>query len=155
MSFIVLADHDDTRGSATVDAFMGAGHAVACFADARQVLEAIRFRLPHLVVLDADLPGSGMAAILHAVRREQRLVTLPVMLLAARSAIDGGRHGLFREADAVLVKPAPADALVRQAERLIRQAASDRAGMERIADDNGWGARLPESRPADASMRFC
>ncbi|MDD2922467.1 MAG: response regulator [Anaerolineales bacterium] len=72
--------------------------------------------VPHLVVLDINLPGASGAQILHFIRADARLNTTRVILATAniRQAED-----LQDEADIVLLKPVSIGQLRDLAERLI------------------------------------
>jgi CheY-like chemotaxis protein len=70
--------------------------------DGSQALERLKEVVPHLLVLDINLPGVSGAEILHAVRSTERLGAVRVILATADSR---QAHDLQDKADIVLLKP--------------------------------------------------
>ena len=73
------------------------------------------------VVLDIMLPGRDGLSILNQLR--ERKISVPVILLTARSALDERLDGLNRGADDYLTKPFYIEELIARLHALIRRAA--------------------------------
>ncbi len=56
MARIILAEDDEIIADLAVDALMSAGHAIAHFDNGRDALEAVKFRVPDLLILDCNMP---------------------------------------------------------------------------------------------------
>lgn len=155
MALIVLAEDDELSAAATVDALMGAGHAVAHFTDGAQAIEAIKFRHPHLVILDCNMPGLGGIETLRILRQGEGLISLPVLMLTGRETLADQQIARFEGANAYLVKPVAPEELVFQAEALIRIARASHASVEEIEDRTRQRASPRLIGPAGAKRMFC
>lgn len=77
------------------------GFEVEIAGNGEEGLEAIRRRLPDVVLLDLDLPKVSGISLLKTVRNRQRSKSLPIVILTG-----GGKRRLLREAkhsDAIFV----------------------------------------------------
>jgi DNA-binding response OmpR family regulator len=155
MALIVLAEDDALSAAATIDTLMGAGHAVAHFTDGAQAIEAIRFRLPHLAILDCNMPGLGGIEALRMIRQGEGLVSLPVLMLTARETLADQQIARFEGANAYLVKPATADELLWQVNELIRVARLRAPSLEECEDASDRRGRPRLIGPAGVARRFC
>ncbi|ANY21270.1 Alkaline phosphatase synthesis transcriptional regulatory protein PhoP [Tsuneonella dongtanensis] len=155
MSLIVLAEDDEISAATTIDALAKAGHAVAHFTDGLQAIEAVRFRLPHLLILDCNMPRLSGIEALRIVRQGEGLVSLPVLMLTGRETLADQQIARFEGANAYLVKPATPEDIVYQAEKLIHLAALRGPSMEELAEENDRRARMRLVGPANAARRFC
>lgn len=151
MSFIVLAEDDELSAAATIEALMSAGHAVAHFTNGRQALEAIRFRLPHLVILDCAMPVMSGIELLRVLRREDGLVSLPVLMLTARDTGADEQIATFEGASDYLSKPVEPERLLIHVEDLIAGARPPQHPLTGTLID--VAPRRP--RPAGPVRRFC
>ena len=119
MSRIIIAEDDELCARIAVDALMDAGHAVAQFPDGQQALAAMRFRLPHLVILDCVMPVLNGIDTLRLMRQDPTLWSLPVMMLTARTGESDEQIARYEGANVYLGKPFDPDDLVVQVEALI------------------------------------
>ncbi len=119
MSRIILAEDDDIAARIAVDALMAAGHAVAHFPDGEQALCAARFRLPHLLILDCEMPVLNGIDTLRMIRQDPDLFGVPIMMLTARTGPGDEEIARYEGAHAYLGKPFDPDELVVHAESLI------------------------------------
>jgi len=119
MSRIILAEDDDIAARIAVDALMTAGHAVAHFPDGKQALAAIRFRLPHLLILDCEMPVLNGIDTLRMIRQDPDLFGVAIMMLTARTGPGDEDIARYEGAHAYLGKPFDPDELVVHAEALI------------------------------------
>lgn len=109
--------------------FESAGYAVTMAANGEAGIAAIRRELPDLVSLDLMMPGQGGVRLLQELRQDPQLAGTRVMVV---SAIDDEtyRHAMalvrlgagdsFSPAEGYVAKPPTADAILREAERILR-----------------------------------
>jgi PAS domain S-box-containing protein len=110
---IVLAD-DNSDMRRYVGGLLAPRYHVESVADGEQALVAIRRRRPELVLSDVMMPRLDGFGLLKALRTDERLRDLPVILLSARSGEDSRIEGLGSGADDYLVKPfTPRELLAR------------------------------------------
>ena len=110
-------------------AVQGMGFSFAC--DGREGLRAVRERKPDLVILDIMLPGMDGHEVLGAIRRDQAISSVPVIMLTARGE-DGDRiRGLDEGADDYLPKPFNLRELLSRIQAVLRRC--------RPADSSGTG----------------
>jgi two-component system response regulator AdeR len=84
--------------------------------DGSQALVRLSQIIPHLVVLDINLPGASGTEILHSIRADSRLDSTRVILATADSHM---ADELREKADIVLLKPISIAQLRDLARRLI------------------------------------
>jgi two-component system response regulator MprA len=88
------------------------GYAVVTAADGGEALAAVERSVPDVVVLDVAMPGPDGLAVCRRLRSKG--LSLPILLLTARDAVDDRVAGLDAGADDYVVKPfAPAELLAR------------------------------------------
>lgn len=103
-----------------------AGHSVRLAGDARQALEAVKERLPDLVLLDWMLPGESGLQLARRWRSEERTRALPIIMLTARAQEDDRVAGLDAGADDYLVKPFSTKELLARVRAVLRRRAPER-----------------------------
>ncbi|MHB8815051.1 MAG: ATP-binding protein [Steroidobacteraceae bacterium] len=92
---------------------------VETVADGEQALASIRRECPDLVLSDVMMPHMDGLALLKALRADERLRNIPVMLLSARAGEEARLEGLDAGADDYLIKPFSArELLARVSARL-------------------------------------
>ena len=88
------------------------GYAVEAAADGGAALASVERLVPDLLVLDVAMPGLDGLAVSRALRR--RGLSVPILMLTARDAVEDRIAGLDSGADDYLVKPfAPGELLAR------------------------------------------
>lgn len=90
--------------------------------------QAIRERLPDLVILDWMLPDRAGIELLRELRGGERTRSLPVILLTARSAESDKVAGLDAGADDYVVKPFSPRELVSRVRAVFRRRAPEKSG---------------------------
>jgi CheY-like chemotaxis protein len=114
---VVAEDHDDIR-YVLKRSLERAGHRVVAAADGRTALEVIREHQPDLVVTDVDMPNMTGLDLCRAIRADDALRHIPVVL-ASGSLIPGDSRAEDAGASAMLLKPfAPAQLLALIAQLL-------------------------------------
>lgn len=104
MAMIVLAeDHDDIRYAVT-RALQRAGHEVLATADGLSALDAIRQHRPDVVVTDVDMPRMTGLELCRAIRADDALRHIPVVL-ASGSLLPGDTRAAEVGASDTLLKP--------------------------------------------------
>lgn len=113
----ILVCDDEPSLRELVRAVLGGDYAFIEVADGHQALALTRELRPDLVVLDLMLPGLSGIEVLAAIRADDELRSLPVLVVtawshAAASAIEAG-------ADRFVAKPFEPDELSAAAEELL------------------------------------
>ena len=85
-------------------------------ADGAAALEAVRERVPDLVLTDVMMPRLDGFELLKALRSDERTATIPVIMLSARAGEESRVEGLEAGADDYLVKPFSARELLARIE---------------------------------------
>ena len=81
------------------------GHTVSVARDGIAALEAIRRDRPDLVLLDVMMPGMSGFDVCQAVRADESLATVKIVLLTAKGRETDTTKGLALGADAYITKP--------------------------------------------------
>ena len=119
---LVIDDHADMR--AYLRSLLSPHYSVDIAEDGQSGLETAR-RLasegcpPDLVVSDVMMPGLDGFAFCHALKEDEALGHIPVVLLTARGDEESKLEGLGEGADDYLAKPFSADELLARCENLI------------------------------------
>jgi len=85
-----------------------------------------------LVILDLMLPGLSGLELLKALRKKQ--ITVPVLILTARSQLDQKVMGLDAGADDYLTKPFAIEELLARVRALLRRGFGEAAGVLQVDD---------------------
>src|SRR5690606_28944874 len=89
--------------------------------DGRAALAVMRDVMPDVVVTDVMMPWMDGYDLLTAIRKDDELADVPVILLTARGELDARIEGLTRGADAYLAKPFEPLELAVQIDALLAQ----------------------------------
>jgi DNA-binding response OmpR family regulator len=81
------------------------GHRVSVARDGEAALEAIRAQRPDLVVLDVMMPGRSGFEVCQAVRADESLAAVKILMLSAKGRDTDLAKGQALGADAYLTKP--------------------------------------------------
>ncbi len=103
-SRILLAD-DNADMREYVQRLLGEEYEVVAVADGESALKIASERRPDLILSDVMMPGLDGFALLRAVRADDTLKRIPVILLSARAGEESRIEGLDAGADDYLVKP--------------------------------------------------
>ncbi len=101
---ILLAD-DNADMRYYLERLLGQQYEVESLADGFSALRAARERTPDLVLTDVMMPGLDGFGLLKALRSDDRLKTVPVIILSARAGEEARVEGMEAGADDYLVKP--------------------------------------------------
>jgi len=100
---VVADDNADMRGY--LGRILGEQYEVETFADGATALARIQSVPPDLVLADVMMPTLDGFGLLAGIRRDERLRSLPVVLLSARAGEESRIEGLDAGADDYIVKP--------------------------------------------------
>ena len=95
------------------------GYAVTAVGDGGAALTQVERSLPDVIVLDVAMPGLDGLAVTRRLRAKG--LTVPILLLTARDAIEERVAGLDAGADDYLVKPFDANELTARIRALLRR----------------------------------
>ena len=153
---ILLAD-DNSDMREYVRRLLAANYEVEAVADGEAALQAARERPPDLVLSDVMMPKLDGFGLLKALREDESLVTIPVILLSARAGEEARVEGMEAGADDYLIKPFSARELLarvrahlemtslrreaemalRHSEKLFRELADNAPLIIWMTDDQG------------------
>jgi PAS domain S-box-containing protein len=114
-SRILLAD-DNADMREYVRRLLGGQYEVEAVADGEAALNAVRESAPDLVLTDVMMPKLDGLGLLRELRADERLKTVPVILLSARAGEEARVEGMEAGADDYLVKPFSARELLARVE---------------------------------------
>jgi PAS domain S-box-containing protein len=153
---ILLAD-DNSDMRAYVRRLLATNYDVEAVADGEAALQAARECPPDLVLSDVMMPKLDGFGLLRALREDERLATIPVILLSARAGEEARVEGMEAGADDYLIKPfsarellarirahlemtrlrREAEVALRHSEKLFRELADDAPLIVWMTDDHG------------------
>jgi CheY-like chemotaxis protein len=116
---ILCADDDEDILSLVALRLRRAGYAVVQAHDGGEALELVRSRRPAVAVLDVMMPRLTGHEVLAAIRADDELRELKVVLLSARVQEADIERGMEAGADAYLAKPFRAEELLEQVKVLV------------------------------------
>ena len=126
---VLLAD-DNAEMRSFIRRLLAQHYDVEVVADGRAALEAMRRHRPNLVITDLVMPNVDGIALVKAVRADESLRTLPVIVVTERGELDSRVEGLEAGADDYLIKPfSPRELLARV--RAVFELARMREAVER------------------------
>src|SRR5881392_3319580 len=116
----VLLVDDDARILRMLERTLAAeGYDVSVAVDGGAALVHIERSLPDLIVLDVAMPGLDGLAVTRRLRA--KALSVPILLLTARDALEDRVAGLDAGADDYLVKPFEAEELTARLRALLRR----------------------------------
>lgn len=151
---ILLVEDDNLLAGGIVSALKRHGFAVHHVATGASALTCIKAEPPDIVVLDLGLPDVDGLDLLRRVRQQK--LTLPILILTARDALDMKVKGLDLGADDYLTKPFELDELLarlRVLERRLGNAASAEIIIGPVTLNTATYKLVIEGRETQLSMR--
>lgn len=103
------------------------------FLEGRSFLEAVRRRLPRLILLDQMLPGISGGELLKQIRGDQRTRNIPVIMLTARDSELDKVRSLDAGADDYVVKPFGIMELLSRIRAVLRRSEGEKDSEKLIA----------------------
>ena len=102
---VLCADDDEDILALVALRLARAGYEVVTAGDGASALDAARERRPAVAILDVMMPRLGGIDVVQAMRADEELSGVKVILLSARVQDADRQRGLDAGADAYLVKP--------------------------------------------------
>jgi signal transduction histidine kinase/DNA-binding response OmpR family regulator len=138
---LVVDDEEEVRRYLTE--VLAPRYAVEAAADGEEGLELARETRPDLVISDVVMPGRDGYELCRALRADERLRALPIILLTVQGEQEDRMEGLREGADAYLTKPFRPEELRQRVENLIgiRRYLRSRGGEESPPDTSEGRAR--------------
>jgi PAS domain S-box-containing protein len=118
---ILLAD-DNSDMREYVGRLLSGQYQVEAATDGQQALRAARAHPPDLVLSDVMMPRLDGFGLLKALRADERLKTVPVILLSARAGEEASVEGIESGADDYLIKPFSARELLARVDGHLKMA---------------------------------
>ena len=129
---ILIAEDSPTQSLLLRSVLEGAGFRVHAATDGRAALDHLRAHLPHLLISDVTMPGMDGYELCRAIRADQRLEGLPVLLLTGLADEEKVLTGLEAGADAFISKPFDNARLLERVGDLL----GDGGSASRVGDDD-------------------
>jgi two-component system alkaline phosphatase synthesis response regulator PhoP len=131
---LILVVEDDEKTAASLALYLEHdGFRVVHASDGRRALELAARERPDLVLLDLLLPQIGGMEVCRQLRRA---MTVPIIILTARSSENDKLEGLDNGADDYVTKPFSPRELVARVRAVLRRTAATDAGEERLRHDD-------------------
>ena len=119
---VLLADDNADMRDYVTRLLRAQGYAVTAVSDGEAALARAREAAPDLILSDVMMPNLDGYGLLRAVRDDQSLAGVPVVLLSARAGEEARVEGLDAGADDYLVKPFSARELIARVNANIQMA---------------------------------
>ena len=151
---VLVVDDDDASRGLVRRHLERRGYAVSEAADGEAALQAVRRRLPDLIVADVRTPRFGGLSLTRALRADPRTDAIPILLLTGEEASEDRIEGLTAGADDVLTRPFEAGELIARVANLVaarqrlRVRFSTAATLGRpdvLAGDDAFALRVQEA----------
>ncbi len=122
---IYLLEDDDSIRKLVVYALQSQGYEAQGFALPTEFWQAMRVKLPELVLLDIMLPQEDGLSVLSKLRADAATRTLPVIMLTAKNTEYDRAYGLDLGADDYISKPFGMMELTARVRAVLRRAKAD------------------------------
>lgn len=128
MSQRILVVDDDPQIVRLIRSYLEqSAYQVQTAADGESALQMLRSSRPDLMILDVMLPGRDGWQIIHAVRNDAQLASLPIIMLTARIEDTDRIVGLEMGADDYMTKPFNPREVLARVRAVLRRTASTAA----------------------------
>ncbi|HEY3700596.1 MAG TPA: response regulator [Spongiibacteraceae bacterium] len=122
---ILLVEDDQALGQAVLRSLQYAGYAADLVDTGKAALHALNVEHFDLLLLDLGLPDGDGSDVVRELRQCQ--ITLPILILSARDAVEGRIKALDLGADDYMVKPVEISELCARIRALLRRHAGSAA----------------------------
>lgn len=129
---IVLADDNADMRDYVGRLLRASGYQVEAVTNGAEALDAARAEVPDLILTDVMMPELDGFGLLRAVRGDEHLASVPVIVLSARAGEEAKVEGLEAGADDYLIKPFAARELIARVTANIQMAETRREAMRAI-----------------------
>ena len=122
MALIYIVEDDADIREMEAYALSSAGLSVESFPEGKAFFQAVRNRIPDLVLLDVMLPGEDGMTVLKRLRADAATQAVPIIMVTAKTSEADKVKGLDSGADDYLTKPFGIMELVSRCKALLRRA---------------------------------
>jgi signal transduction histidine kinase/DNA-binding response OmpR family regulator len=150
---VLVADDNRDMRHYLVRLLEGAGCHVTAVGDGAAALRALQQSPPDLLLTDVMMPELDGFELLQAVRRDDALGTLPVVVLSARAGGEASVEGLDLGADDYVTKPFRGDELVARVRSVLRLARLRSAHVRQLTAVAETTAVLASGRDLDDALQ--
>ena len=127
---IVILEDDDSIRKLVVYALQSQGFEAEGYGTPAAFWEALKQRVPDLLLLDIMLPQQDGLSVLEALRKNERTARLPVIMLTAKNTEYDRAYGLDLGADDYLSKPFGMMELTARVRALLRRTGAQKTEAE-------------------------
>ncbi len=149
-TLLLIVDDSATQLAVLKHLLRGAGYSVATAANGREAVEAARLQLPSLILSDILMPVMDGYEMCRALKADESLRGVPVMLLTSLTGTEDIISGLNARADYYLTKPYDADYLLGRVATIL---AEQWAAEQQAAEQRG-AAPAPEEEPGALEIKL-
>jgi len=121
MATIVIGEDNADLRDALGMIFRRAGHDVTTASDGPTCLETVRDHQPDLLVVDVSMPGMTGLEVCRAIRADEELAELPILMVSAWATVGDAQAGRVAGAGEYVAKPFNTADLLARADRLINR----------------------------------
>jgi two-component system cell cycle response regulator DivK len=124
---VFIIDDEDDNLAYLSEIITGAGYEAEAFSDGSEALIKMQVETPEMVFLDVQMPHMNGFQVLKAIRENDMLAKVPVVLLSAISAVTGDEYDPDRiqaqygvRPDAFISKPIRPEGVREQLARFVK-----------------------------------
>ena len=121
MALVYIVEDDADIREMEAYALSSAGLSVESFPESKAFFQAVRSRIPDLVLLDVMLPDEDGMAVLRRLRADAKTQAIPIIMVTAKTSEADKVRGLDSGADDYLTKPFGIMELVSRCKALLRR----------------------------------
>jgi DNA-binding response OmpR family regulator len=114
---ILVVDDEPHIVRTLEDLLMAEGYVVNKAADGKRALQEARAFLPDLIILDVMMPKMNGFEVLEHLKKDQRTMDIPVIMLTVKSATQDIEQGIKLYAEKYITKPFNPDQLLVEIEK--------------------------------------
>ncbi|MEI7699192.1 MAG: response regulator transcription factor [Planctomycetia bacterium] len=118
---ILIIEEDHQLAEELSAAFRSLGHTVHLESDGNRALQAARNLEPSLILMEIELQGLDGLQICRELRADQRLATVPVVIVTSRCSEMDQIAGLSQGADDYMTKPVSIPLLIHRVNAILRR----------------------------------
>ncbi len=122
MALVYIVEDDADIREMEAYALSSAGLSAESFPESKAFFQAVRDRIPDLVLLDVMLPGEDGMTVLRRLRADAATRAVPIIMVTAKTSEADKVRGLDSGADDYLAKPFGIMELVSRCKALLRRA---------------------------------
>jgi DNA-binding response OmpR family regulator len=144
MAKILIVEDDQGTAKQLAQGLTAAGHRCAIQKGGEGVLQLAKQHRPDLLVLDIMLPGISGFQVCRAIRNDEELYRMPILVISAMNSQQEVEHGLAQGADDYVTKPFTMHTFVQRVAALLdaNEGAPLTDGVTSLADSLGFRKEL-------------